>query len=64
MGKRLKFLVVLFTLSLFVLTLSADEADTASIEQVYVNLPQVTVYGRNLTLENTADQETYLGERN
>ena len=61
MGKRLKFLVVLFTLSLFVLTVSADEADTASIEQVYVNLPQVTVYGRNLTLENTADQETYLG---
>lgn len=61
MGKRLKFLVVLFTLSLFVLTVSAEEADTASIEQVYVNLPQVTVYGRNLTLENTADQETYLG---
>lgn len=61
MGKRLGLFVVLFTLNLFILTVSAEEADTASIEQVYVNLPQVTVYSRNLISENTADREAYLG---
>lgn len=61
MGKGLRALVVLFAICLFSFTSQAEEGKPSSIEQVYIEMPQVTVYGHNLEFEQADEQEAYLG---
>ena len=62
MGKRLKRILALLivSLNLMCLTVLGDQK-SPTVEQVFVNLPEVTVYGHNLRVENANQQESYLG---
>lgn len=61
MGKGLRLLTILFTVNLFMLTAMAEENKTASIEQVFIDMPDITAYGNGLSSENDEVQEAYLG---
>ncbi len=62
MGKRLRRILALLivSLNLMCLTVMGDQ-ESPTVEQVFVNLPEVTVYGQNLRVEDTSKQESYLG---
>lgn len=62
MGKRLRVLLAaaLITLSAGAAVMPAAAQEEASIEQVYVNLPEVTVYGTGI---REGIGEAYLGEQ-
>lgn len=62
MGKRLKTILVAVMLAagLGAGAMTAAAKENASIEQVYTNMPEVTLYGTGLSAEIS---EAYLGER-
>lgn len=62
MGKRLKTILaaVMLAAGLGAGAMTAAAKENASIEQVYTNMPEVTLYGTGLSAEIS---EAYLGER-
>lgn len=61
MGKRLRFLVLPLAVLLFSITALADQSKTLSIEQIYIEKPQIVVYGQGLITDKAEDTEAYLG---
>ncbi|MGL5436053.1 MAG: FHA domain-containing protein [Lachnospiraceae bacterium] len=60
MGKRITYLSALCMFVICLLSYSVFADEVSSVEQVYVNLPEVTVYTRNI---ETNQMEAALGER-
>ncbi len=62
MGKRLRYLLAAAVTAAGLLagSMSSAAAGEVSVEQVYVNLPEVTVYGTGI---RAGDMDSYLGQR-
>lgn len=60
MGKKLKFFIALFIFRLFPVTAFAGDEQAASIEQVFVQMPEITIYGSNFNIDDGVGMEAYL----
>lgn len=61
MGERLKYLMLPLAIIYFAFTALAGEDTKASLEQVYIEKPQIYVYGQDLNLDQESEYEAFLG---